>query len=167
MISNPPILILDEPTVGLDPRQINEVRQLIAELGKERTVILSSHILAEVSLICRRLIILNKGRIAAMDTTENLASGVTDTGRFLLTVKGAPAETEQVLSSVSGISKFKPIQSAGQIKGGYCSFLVENEKNSEARELLSRALAGRGIPIIELRSLGMSLEDIFLQLTGD
>jgi ABC-2 type transport system ATP-binding protein len=167
MISNPPILILDEPTVGLDPRQINEVRQLIAELGKERTVILSSHILAEVSLICRRLIILNKGRIAAMDTTENLASGVTDTGRFLLTVKGAPVETEQVLGSVSGIAKFKPIQSAGQIKGGYCSFLVENEKNSEARELLSRALAGRGIPIIELRSLGMSLEDTFLQLTGD
>ena len=107
MISNPPILVLDEPTVGLDPRQMNEVRQLIGELGKDHTVILSSHILAEVSMICRRVIILNKGRIAAMDTTENLTSGVADTGRFLLTVKGAPADTEQVLGSVSGIPKLQ------------------------------------------------------------
>ncbi len=167
MICDPPVLILDEPTVGLDPRQINEVRQVIAEWGKKRTVILSSHILAEVGKICRRLIILNKGRIAAMDTTENLASGVTDTGRFLLTVKGGPAEAAQVLSSVSAITGFKPVESAGQLKGGYCSFLVENEKDSEAREQLFRALAGRGISIIELRSLGKTLEDIFLQLTGE
>ena len=167
MVSNPPILILDEPTVGLDPRQINEVRQLIVELGRQRTVILSSHILAEVSTVCRRLIILNEGRIAAMDTTENLTSGVTDPGQFLLTVKAAPAEAERVLGSVGGILGFKPIQNARQLQRGYCSFVVENQKDSNVRELLFEALAGKAIPIIELRSLGRTLEDTFLQLTEE
>jgi ABC-2 type transport system ATP-binding protein len=167
MIANPPILILDEPTVGLDPRQINEVRQLIVELGRQRTVILSSHILAEVSRICRRLIILNKGRIAAMDTTENLTSGVADTGRFLLTVKAASGRIERVLGSVGGILSFKPIQSAQQLQRGYCSYVVENEKNGGVRELLFKALAGSAIPIIELRSIGITLEDTFLQLTEE
>jgi ABC-2 type transport system ATP-binding protein len=167
MVSDPPILILDEPTVGLDPRQINEVRQLIVALGKQRTVILSSHILAEVSMICRRLIILNRGRIAAMDTTETLTSGVADTGRFLLTVKGAPAEAERLLGSVAGILSLKEIQSPQQLERGCCSFIVENEKDHEVREHLFRLLAANTMPIIELRSLGRTLEEIFLQLTED
>ena len=166
MISDPPILILDEPTVGLDPRQINEVRQLIERLGTQRTVILSSHILAEVSMVCRRLIILNRGRIAAMDTTENLAAGIADTGRFLLTVRAAPDEAGRVLASVPGIRAFRPLENAHRANKGYSSFVVENDQDSEARENLSRALAGRGIPIIEMRSAGAALEEIFLQLTG-
>ena len=166
MISDPPILILDEPTVGLDPKQITEVRQLIARLGQERTVVLSSHMLAEVGMVCRRLVILNKGRIAAMDTTEKLASGIADTGRFLLTVKAAPDETGQVLASVGGIRSFRLLEAVPQANKGYCSFVIENDKNSEARENLSRALAGRGIPIIEMRSAGVTLEETFLQLTG-
>jgi ABC-2 type transport system ATP-binding protein len=166
MVSNPPILILDEPTVGLDPRQINEVRQLIEKLGRERTVILSSHILAEVGMVCKRLVILNKGRIVAMDTTENLASGIADAGRFLLTVKAGLEETERVLASVPGIREFRPLENVPRANKGYCSFVIENDKGSEVRENLSRALLGRGIPIIEMRSAGAALEETFLQLTG-
>lgn len=165
MISDPPILILDEPTVGLDPRQINEVRQLIEELGRQRTVILSSHILAEVSMVCRRLIILNRGRIAALDTTENLTSGIADTGRFLVTVRAAPEAAGRVLSSVNGVRTFRQLAGPPQAGKGYCSFVIESEKGLEVRERLSLALAGSGIPPIEIRSAGAALEEIFLQLT--
>jgi ABC-2 type transport system ATP-binding protein len=101
-----------------------------------------------------------------MDTTENLASGFADTGRFLLTVRAAADETGQVLGSVAGIRAFQPLENAAQAKRGYCSFVVENDKDSEVRENLSKALAGKGIPIVELRSVGGTLEEIFLQLTG-
>ena len=129
--------------------------------------VLTMRLLAEVGTVCRRLIILNRGRIAAMDTTENLASGVTDPGRFLLTLKAAPAEAERTLGSVGGILGFKPVQNARQLERGYCSFVVENRKDSNVRELLFEALAGKAIPIIELRSLGRTLEDAFLELTEE
>jgi ABC-2 type transport system ATP-binding protein len=166
IIANPPILILDEPTVGLDPKQMNEVRQFIRDLGKDHTVILSSHILTEVSMICRRVIILNKGRIVAEDTTDNLARGVADTRRFILTVKGAASEAAGVLASISGILSFKPMDNAQQMTTGHCSFLVESAKDADVRVPLFHALATKGIPIIELRTVGLTLEDIFLQLTG-
>ncbi len=167
IIADPPILIFDEPTVGLDPKQINEVRQLIRELGKDHTVILSSHILAEVSMICERVIILNKGRVVAKDTIENLSSGIADTGQFILTVKGSVTEIEQILKTMDGITDFKQMENAQKAKAGYCGFLIKNAKGVEVREPLSNALARKNIPIIELRSVGMTLEDIFLQLIDE
>jgi ABC-2 type transport system ATP-binding protein len=166
IIADPPVLILDEPTVGLDPKQMAEVRQLIKDLGKEHTVILSSHILSEVSMICGRVIILNRGRIIAEDSTENLARGVADTGRFMLTVKGSAGDAERILSSIAGIISFSPMESAPNLSTGYCSFLVLNAKDAAVRVPLFTALSAAAIPIIELRSIGFSLEEVFLQLTG-
>jgi len=167
IISDPPILIFDEPTVGLDPKQINEVRQLIRKLGEAHTVILSSHILAEASMICERVVILNKGRIAAVDTTENLAMGMADTGRFLLKLKGDVREVEQVLETVEGIIGIEPIDNERQNLAGYCGFIITNERDTEVREPLFYAMSRKGIPIMELRSIGMTLEEIFLQLTSE
>jgi ABC-2 type transport system ATP-binding protein len=166
IIANPPILILDEPTVGLDPKQMSEVRQLIAELGRDHTIILSSHILTEVSMVCRRVIILTRGRVVAEDTTENLARGGADTGRFILTVKGTAAETAAVLASVGGIQRVHPMDNAQQLATGQCSFLVECAKDASVRVPLFHALAAKDIPIIELRTVGVTLEDAFLQVTG-
>jgi ABC-2 type transport system ATP-binding protein len=166
IIANPPILILDEPTVGLDPKQMSEVRQLISELGRNHTIILSSHILTEVSMVCRRVIILTRGRVVAEDTTENLARGGADTGRFILTVKSTAAETAVVLASVDGIQRVHSMDNAQQLATGQCSFLVECAKDASVRVPLFHALAAKGIPIIELRTVGVTLEDAFLQLTG-
>jgi ABC-2 type transport system ATP-binding protein len=167
IVADPPVLILDEPTVGLDPKQMTEVRELIRELGNSHTIIVSSHILPEISMICGRVIILNNGRIVAEDSTDNLARGVADTGRFILTVKGPGGDTERILGSISGILTYRSIESAPDLSGGYCSYLVENTKNASVREPLFTALAAAAIPIIELRSVGFSLEEVFLQLTGD
>jgi ABC-2 type transport system ATP-binding protein len=167
IVADPPVLVLDEPTVGLDPKQMTEVRELIRELGTGHTIILSSHILSEVSMICGRVIILNNGRIVAEDSTENLTRGVADTGRFLLTVRGSSADTERILGSIGGILGCRSMENAPSLSGGYCSFLVENTKNAAVRESLFNALAAAAIPIVELRSVGFSLEEVFLQLTGD
>lgn len=164
IISNPPIFIFDEPTVGLDPKQINEVRRLVQKLGEEHTVILSSHILAEVSMICNRVVILNKGRITAIDTIENLSRGLADTGQFLIKLKGSAQDAENVLKSVKGIINVEPMASMPN-SADYCGFIVTNDNNTEVREVLFNALAKKGLPIIELTSIGMTLENIFLQLT--
>ena len=164
IISNPPIFIFDEPTVGLDPKQINEVRRLVKKLGEEHTVILSSHILAEVSMTCNRVIILNKGRITAIDTIENLSRGLADTGQFLIKLKGSAQDAENVLKSVKGIITVEPMASMPS-SVDYCGFVVTNDKNAEIREALFNAMAKKGLPIIELTSIGITLENIFLQLT--
>ncbi len=164
IIADPPVLILDEPTVGLDPKQITEVRQLIVELGTDHTVILSSHILSEVSAVCRGVIILNRGRVAAVDTAENLVRGLADTGRFILTVQGTVEEAAAVLASVPGILRANPME-AVHAAGGTASFLVETERDAGVRVPLFHALAAKAVPIIELRTVGVTLEDAFLQLT--
>ncbi|MGA2479884.1 MAG: ABC transporter ATP-binding protein [Spirochaetia bacterium] len=166
IIANPPILVLDEPTVGLDPKQMNEVRQLITELGRDHTIILSSHILPEVSMVCRRVIILNRGRIIAEDTTDSLARGGADTGRFILTVQGSAGDAAAVLAGIGGITCVTPMDNPSTGPADQCTFLVESAKGAAVRVPLFHALAAKAIPIIELRTIGATLEEVFLQLTG-
>ncbi len=164
LIGNPEILILDEPTVGLDPKQIIEIRNVIKELGKDRTVILSSHILPEVSAICERVIIINKGKIMAIDTPENLSKALSRDNRLMIRVEGSAEDIEKALNSVEGISY---IEALGQKEEGTYDYIIEAETESDIRKNVFSALAGAELPILMSKTMGLSLEEVFLQLTTD
>ena len=165
LIGNPEILILDEPTVGLDPKQILEIRNVIKELGKDRTIILSSHILPEISAICERVIIINKGRLVAEDTPENLSKRLTSNNKFVIRVSGEKPEIEAAFESVSDI---KYVESLGQKEENSYDYIVESQKDVDVRPALFEALAKGNMPILMVKAVDMSLEDIFLQITeGD
>lgn len=165
LIGDPQILILDEPTVGLDPKQINEIRNVICELGKNRTIILSSHILPEVSAICDRVIIINKGKIVAEDTPENLSKKLTNDNKFVIRVSGEKSVIESVLSEVPGVEY---IESLGQKEKGSYDYIVESQKDCDVRTALFSSLSQNNMPILMIKAMDMSLEDIFLQITeGD
>lgn len=152
LVGNPPVLILDEPTVGLDPRQIIEIRQMIKDLAREHTVLLSTHILPEVAMICRRVIIINRGRIVAQDTMENLAEG---SGNVFDVEAAGPADRiEQALRSTAGVGS---VHAAG---GG--RFRVRGA-SPETREAVARALvqAGLGLRVLEPRA--RTLEEVFVE----
>jgi ABC-2 type transport system ATP-binding protein len=161
LIGSPPLLILDEPTVGLDPKQIIEIRKLITSLGKRHTIILSSHILQEVSAVCERVIIINKGRIAAVDTPENLAKGMGTASRLSITVAGAQGSIVSAISDVYGV---KQVEKISEKERGVINYLVESDKEVDVRKPIFFAMAKLGCPIIEMRSMDMSLEEIFLEL---
>ncbi|GAB4368653.1 MAG: ATP-binding cassette domain-containing protein [Spirochaetales bacterium] len=162
MIGKPDILILDEPTAGLDPKQIIEIRELIKELGKSHTVILSSHILPEVSAVCKRVLIINQGRIVADDTPENLAKRLLGGSHLLLRIDGTPQQVESALKPVPDIKNlsFKEPQEPGTVE-----VVVESDKDKDIRRNVSRALGTAGLPILMMRSLDLTLEEIFLHLT--
>jgi ABC-2 type transport system ATP-binding protein len=162
LIGNPQALILDEPTAGLDPKQILEIRDLIIELGKDHTVILSSHILPEVSAVCRRVLIINQGRIVADDSPENLAKRILGGSRILLRLDAAVEAVQKALGKVPSIRKleFRESQEDGTVDA-----VAEAAEDTDIRRDLFRAMAAAGIPILMMRSLDMSLEDIFLNLT--
>ena len=162
LVGDPEILILDEPTVGLDPKQINEIRSVISELGKQRTVILSSHILPEVSAICDRVIIINKGRIVAEDTPENLSRKLSNDNKFVVRISGEISAIQSVVTSVEGV---KYIESLGQKEENSYDFIVECEKDIDVRTPLFAALSENNMPILMIKSMDLSLEDIFLQIT--
>ena len=165
LIGDPQILILDEPTVGLDPKQINEIRNVICELGKNRTIILSSHILPELSAICDRVIIINKGKIVAEDTPENLSKKLTNDNKFVIRVSGEKSVIESVLSEVPGVEY---IESLGQKEKGSYDYIVESQKDCDVRTALFSSLSQNNMPILMIKAMDMSLEDIFLQITeGD
>ncbi|MBQ8525859.1 MAG: ATP-binding cassette domain-containing protein [Clostridia bacterium] len=165
LIGDPEILILDEPTVGLDPKQILEIRNVIKELGKDRTIILSSHILPEISAICERVIIINKGKIVAVDTPENLSKKLTNDNKFVIRVAGNKHEIEDAVSSIAGI---RYIESLGQKEEGSYDYIIESEKDVDVRSELFGVLASKNMPILMVKAVDMSLEDIFLQITdGD
>jgi ABC-2 type transport system ATP-binding protein len=163
LVGGPEVLILDEPTVGLDPKQIIEIRNLIKALGKEHTIILSSHILPEVSAVCDRIIIINKGKIAAIDTTDNLTMGSTESLRFSLRVAGPKTKVQNLLESVEGISKIDFVKSTKNKEES--DFIIESKNEVDVRKPVFRALASKDYPIMELKLLNKSLEDIFLQIT--
>jgi ABC-2 type transport system ATP-binding protein len=163
LIGNPEVLILDEPTVGLDPKQIIEIRKLIKALGKEHTIILSSHILHEVSAVCDRVVIINKGRIVAIDTPENLSKAYDATTKFLIKIDGPCDLVEAVLKNTNGV-KFVEIKSDRDDRT--IDYVVETEKDVDVRRPVFFELAKNGYPILELKSIGMTLEDIFLQVTN-
>lgn len=162
LIGNPQVLILDEPTVGLDPKQIIEIRNLIQQLGQEHTIILSSHILPEVSAVCERVIIINRGRIVAGDTPENLSKSLAASSKLLLRVGGAGETVLPVLQKIVGI-KFVEVQ--GIRETDTVDILVEAEKDTDIRRLIFKALSQADLPILMMRSLDLTLEEIFLQVT--
>ena len=165
LIGDPEILILDEPTVGLDPKQILEIRNVIKELGKDRTVILSSHILPEISAICERVIIINKGKIVAEDTPENLSKKLSSDNKFVIRVAGNKNDIEEAVSAITGI---RYIESLGQKEEGSFDYIIESEKDVDVRSELFGVLASKNMPILMVKAMDMSLEDIFLQITdGD
>ncbi|MBR7163570.1 MAG: ATP-binding cassette domain-containing protein [Clostridia bacterium] len=162
MVGNPEVLILDEPTVGLDPKQIVEIRSVIKKLGREHTVILSSHILQEVNAICERVIIINGGKLVASDTPENLGKSISNENKFQLRVAGEEREILDILDGVSGI---KYVNSLGRKESGSIDFVVEAEPDVDVRTPIFNALASANLPILSLQTLDLSLEEIFLEVT--
>lgn len=163
LLGNPDVLILDEPTVGLDPKQIIDIRNLIKRLGKKHTIILSSHILSEVQAICDRVIVINEGKLVADDTAENLAKNLSDDYRFTVRIEGPEREVYRLLSTIPSMKEVSMIGERGE---GIFEYTVESKEGQDCRRDMFRRLADRNFPILSLRSSELSLEDIFLQLTG-
>jgi ABC-2 type transport system ATP-binding protein len=162
LIGNPELLILDEPTSGLDPKQIIEIRKLIKSLAGEKTIILSTHILPEVSQVCERIIIINEGRIVAVDTPDNLMNQLEKTTRLFIKVEG---EADAVLGEIGALHGIKTIHREGEFSGhGIHTLIVETEKGHDARKEISRTIVEKNLGLLELRPLEMSLEDIFIKL---
>lgn len=158
LLHRPEVLILDEPTIGLDPGQVVEVRQLIREIGKERTVLLSTHLLNEAQNLCDRVLIINKGKIVAEDTTENLQARLLGAERVVVRVRGESDELADTIKSVKGVRKVEAREDGG----------VEFEfaSGKDLRPEVAKQVIKDGYDLLELRPLGMSLEEIFLELTN-
>ena len=161
LIHNTDILILDEPTAGLDPKQIIETRELIKGLAGQHTVILSTHILPEVSKTCQRVVVISKGSVVAMGAPEELTARLQGYGSVLVTVDGPAAEIMGKLQTMPGVNLVEPVDAAG----ARVTLEVHTEKNKDVRAEMARAIVGAGWGLLELKSSGMSLEDIFLKLT--
>ncbi len=161
LVGGPEVLILDEPTVGLDPSQIIEIRKLIKALGKEHTIILSSHILPEVSAVCERVVIINKGQIAAVDTPENLSKGFRSASKLTASIVGPKSS---VLTAIRGIYGVKYADINIENDKETVNYIIESDKDIDIRKPLFFAMAKGGYPILELKSMDMTLEDIFLQV---
>lgn len=162
LIGNPDVLILDEPTVGLDPKQIIEIRALITELGKNHTVILSSHILSEIQAVCERVIVINHGRLIADDSPEALSRTLSDDHTLTLRVAGPRAEVLKILSGISGV---RNVTCIGLHESGSNDYIVEPRDDSDVRKEIFKRLAERGWALLMMRSNEMTLEQIFLRLT--
>ena len=161
LIGNPKVIIFDEPTVGLDPKQIIEIRNLIRGLGKEHTVILSTHILQEVQAVCDRIIIINKGKIVANEKTENISNVVANNRRFNIKISGPQKDILSLLKNMQGIAYAEAL---AERDGDAYTYMVESEFGVDIRKKLFFSLAERGWAIIGMESLGMSLEDIFISV---
>jgi len=166
LLNNPEVLILDEPTSGLDPKQINEVRTLIKSLAGAHTIILSTHILPEVSMTCSRVVIINKGKVAAMDTPEGLANQMKGAERISLTVAGPVDDVRARLMGIGGVLNVEAqaaenTEDMGAIQSNY---IVECRLNTDLRSALAAEVVGSGWGLLELRSVSMSLEDVFINL---
>ena len=163
MIHNPEVLILDEPTAGLDPKQIIETRQLIRDLGGSHTIVLSTHILPEVSQTCHRIVIINKGKVVAVDTPDNLTARLRGSETMYLQVAGPADEVQTQLAELAGTTRV----AATPVKEGLVEVEVDSEQGRDIRRELAAAVVGRGWGLLELRPMRMSLEDIFLSLTTE
>ncbi|MCM1267853.1 MAG: ABC transporter ATP-binding protein [Bacteroidales bacterium] len=163
LLGNPKVLILDEPMVGLDPKQIIEMRELIRELSGEHTIILSSHILSEVSAVCDHILILSRGKLAASGSPEELQRMMRGGTELAVTVIGAQGQAEAVLAQMEEISQYS--FETGSEEGSIV-VRIETKEDADIRKSLSVALAGAGIPILSMNRAEKSLEDIFLELTN-
>lgn len=162
LIGNPPVLILDEPTVGLDPKQIIEIRTLIKKLGKNHTVILSSHILPEIQAVCDKIVIINKGTIVANDTADNLSKKVSNDHRLTVRIEG---DKKEILDIIKSIDKVKYARADMEREPGVYEYEIEAEDGVDIRRELNRCLAEKSLPILMMRSADLTLEDIFLKIT--
>jgi ABC-2 type transport system ATP-binding protein len=161
LLNNPEVLILDEPTIGLDPKQIHEVRSLIKGLASSHTVILSTHILPEVSMTCNRVVIINRGKVVAMDTPEGLADKLKGAERISLTVEGPPDVICEKIKLIDGVLS---VQIEENKTGGPSTFIVESKLDSDVRPVLATVVASAGWKLLDLREIAMSLEDVFINL---
>jgi ABC-2 type transport system ATP-binding protein len=162
IVGFPDVLILDEPTVGLDPMQIIEIRDLIKQLSKEHTIILSSHILSEVSAICDKVLIINKGKLIVSDTPDNLSKHIGGSNGVHLQVKGDKKKIQEALQKVSGITK---VDYESADKAGIVNLVAYYSEDTDIREDVFYALSEAKCPIFDMKSSNMSLEDIFLEVT--
>jgi ABC-2 type transport system ATP-binding protein len=159
LLHQPEVLILDEPTIGLDPAQIIYVRDLIREIGRERTVLLSTHILSEAQQLCDRVLIINKGRIVAEDTPERLQAGLAGAQRVTVRVRGDGDGLDSVLKDISGVIRVAPTTDG--------AFEIECPPGDDIRPVIARKVIQAGYDLLELNAVGLSLEDIFMQLTRE
>ena len=163
IIHNPDVLVLDEPTAGLDPKQIIETRQLIRELGGTHTIVLSTHILPEVSQTCQRVVIISKGRVVAVDTPANLTARLRGAETMFLQIAGPAESIEAALSGVEGVTRV----AATPAREGLVEVEVDSERGRDVRRELAATIVTSGWGLLELRPMRMSLEDIFLSLTTE
>jgi ABC-2 type transport system ATP-binding protein len=161
LLNSPQVLVLDEPTIGLDPTQIIEIRRLIQELRGEHTILLSSHILPEVAQLCQRVIIINKGQIVTSETPANLTSQLQKSSRIALQVKGQVPELTDALRSMPGV---QTVSLAGE-NGG--RLIIETDRTSDLRAEIARLVMQRGLDLLELKLVDLSLEEIFMQLVTE
>ncbi len=160
IIHEPDVLVLDEPTIGIDPIQVVETRRLIQDLGKSQTVVLSSHILPEVSMICQRVMIINEGKIVAEDTPSNLAQRLQGVNRLEVEVGGPTNEVLEALRKVEGVSDVSHRSAMGK-----AVYTVQARGGQDLRDEISRAVISSGWSLLSMQTVGMSLEEIFLKLT--
>ena len=164
LIGNPRVLIFDEPTVGLDPKQIIDIRNLIRMLGKEHTIILSTHILPEVQAVCDRIVVINKGKLVANEKTEDLVTAVDGSRKLVAKIVGPQEEVLKTLKDVAGI---RTVDVLGKRDTDSISYLIESEERVDARKPLFYTLASKGWPLVGLEGMELSLEDIFIRLVSD
>jgi ABC-2 type transport system ATP-binding protein len=164
LVHDPDVIILDEPTVGLDPKQIIEVRNLIKGLAGNHTIILSTHILPEVSMTCDRVVIINKGKIAAVDTPQNLTSQLKGGQKVRVEVQAPEKPLQDLLAQIPGTSRVlvEPARTDGHLHA-----TIETAQGTDIRSVIAAKIAEKGWPLFELRGVSLSLEDIFLELTTD
>lgn len=165
LVGNPKTLILDEPTVGLDPKQIIEIRTLIKKLGKNHTVILSSHILSEVQAVCDKIIVIDKGKLIANDTAQNLSHSLGSDNKLVVQVEGPTKEVKELLEGISAADRVFEIRSVGK---NVTEYEISAKDGSDIRREIFRRMAARNYPILLMRNSELTLEEIFLKLTtGD
>lgn len=168
LLGSPEVLILDEPSVGLDPKQIIEIRDLIRELGKDHTIILSSHILSEVSAVCDHIMIISHGKLVASDSPEGLQRLMSGAEELNLTVKGSYEALQEAVASLPGIQEIVRLDSAPKGgSNGCCNVLIKTDREQDIREELFYLLAEKRLPILSMTLSERSLEDIFLELTEE
>jgi gliding motility-associated transport system ATP-binding protein len=163
LIHNPEVLILDEPTAGLDPKQIIETRDLIRSLAGDHTIVLSTHILPEVAQTCQRVVIINRGRVVAVDTPDNLTARLKGAETMYVQVDAGGADASAVLAAIPGVSRV----GASDGRSGPGAFEVESDRGVDVRREIARVIVNNGWGLLELRPMRMSLEEIFLQVTTD
>ena len=163
LLGNPPVLILDEPTVGLDPQQIIEIRNLIKSLGKKHTVILSSHVLSEVSATCDRIIVISNGKLVADAKTEELSTSISGDQKLKLDIEGSQNDVLNALKTIPGILKVRKNRDINENVGRY---IVEYQNGIDVRRNVFRAIAGTSCVILDMQSGNETLEESFLQLTA-